>query len=72
MPELIFIKNIAKLREKINQGGLWRLINPYIRLAREKWKGRDIDDFPCREVEELIASQIEKNRLENVNQEIFN
>ena len=36
------------------------LIEPYIELARKKWKERDIDDFPCEEVETLIAKQVEK------------
>jgi radical SAM superfamily enzyme YgiQ (UPF0313 family) len=40
----------------------WRLIEPYIELAQKKWKQRDIDDFPCEEVEKLIAKQIEKNK----------
>lgn len=38
----------------------WELIRPYIELAEEKWKSRDVDDFPCEQVEELIAKQLEK------------
>lgn len=38
----------------------WKLIEPYIKLAQKKWKERDIDDFPCQEVEDLITKQMEK------------
>lgn len=41
-------------------GDDWKLIQPYIELAEKKWKNRDINDFPCQEVELLIAKQIEK------------
>ena len=34
------------------------LIRPFIELAEKKWKDRDIDDFPCKEVEALIAEQV--------------
>ncbi|MBA7586657.1 hypothetical protein ES708_28661 [subsurface metagenome] len=39
----------------------WKLIEPYIELAEKKWEARDINDFPCKEVEKLIAKQLEKN-----------
>jgi len=38
----------------------WKIIEPYVKLAEEKWKKRDIDDFPCEEVETLISKQLEK------------
>jgi radical SAM superfamily enzyme YgiQ (UPF0313 family) len=41
-------------------GDDWKLIQPYVELAEKKWKNRDINDFPCQEVESLIAKQIEK------------
>ena len=40
----------------------WKLIQPYIELAEKKWKERDVYDFPCEQVENLIAKQIEKNK----------
>lgn len=40
----------------------WKLIEPYIKLAQKKWRERDIDDFPCDEVEKLIIKQMEKNK----------
>lgn len=43
-------------------GENWKLIQPYIELAEKKWKARDIDDFPQKEVEMLVAKQIEKHR----------
>lgn len=43
-------------------GDDWRLIEPYIKLAEKKWKERDIDDFPCKEVETLIARQVGKTK----------
>jgi hypothetical protein len=44
------------------QGEDWALIEPYIELAQNKWKNRDVEDFPCREVEELISRQVKKNQ----------
>lgn len=35
----------------------WAKIEPYVELAKRKWKARDLAEFPCEEVEELIASQ---------------
>lgn len=32
----------------------WGLIEPYIKQAERQWKTREIDDFPCEEVERLI------------------
>jgi radical SAM superfamily enzyme YgiQ (UPF0313 family) len=46
-------------------GDDWQLIEPYIKLAQKKWRERDIDDFPCREVEALIAKQVEKAEKKN-------
>ncbi|KKS34910.1 MAG: Radical SAM domain protein [Parcubacteria group bacterium GW2011_GWC2_42_12] len=40
----------------------WQLIEPYIKLAQKKWREREIDDFPTKEVETLIARQVEKHR----------
>lgn len=42
----------------------WKLIQPYVELAEKKWKERDIDDFPCKEVETLIEKQMEKRKLD--------
>jgi radical SAM superfamily enzyme YgiQ (UPF0313 family) len=39
----------------------WQLIQPYVELAQKKWQERDIDDFPCEEVEALVLKQLEKN-----------
>lgn len=41
-------------------GNDWALIAPYVELAQKKWKDRDIDDFPCQEVEMLIKNQFQK------------
>ena len=41
----------------------WKLIEPYVELARRKWHRRDMEDFPCQEVEQLIAAQIDKNTI---------
>ncbi|MFC1621646.1 B12-binding domain-containing radical SAM protein [Candidatus Omnitrophota bacterium] len=41
-------------------GEEWKLIEPYIKLAEEKWKKRDVYDFPCEEVEELIFRQLKR------------
>lgn len=38
----------------------WELIRPYVELAQKKWSARDIDEFPCEEVERLIAGQFSK------------
>lgn len=48
------------------QGDDWKLIEPYVTLAQKKWKERDIDEFPCDEVETLISNQLEKRRLSGV------
>ena len=40
----------------------WKIIEPYVNLARSKWRARDMDEFPCEEVETLIAAQVEKLR----------
>lgn len=41
----------------------WAMIEPYVNLAREKWRKREMQDFPCTEVEQLISSQITKRNL---------
>ncbi len=47
-------------------GDDWQLIEPYVRLAQDKWRRRDVDDFPCEDVETLIAAQVEKyNRADS-------
>lgn len=46
----------------------WRLIEPFVRLAEQKWRARDIDTFPCREVEGVIRSQMVKHGLIPVEQ----
>jgi hypothetical protein len=38
----------------------WRLIEPYVALAKEKWRTRDIFDFPCDDVAGLIEAQVKK------------
>ena len=43
-------------------GNDWKIIEPYIELAKKKWKDRDIKEFPCNEVEMLISTQMEKHR----------
>ncbi len=43
-------------------GDDWKLIEPYIELAEKKWKERDVEDFPCKEVEELISKQFKKRK----------
>jgi len=40
----------------------WELIRPYVELAEKKWRNRDINNFPCDEVEALIETQMQKNR----------
>ena len=49
-------------------GKSWEKIKPYVDLAREKWQKRELDDFPCHEVEELIAEQV---RISNLNSSQF-
>ena len=46
-------------------GDDWKLIEPYIKLARKKWQARDIENFPSEEMEKLIAIQLEKNKVKN-------
>ena len=38
----------------------WDIIKPYIDLAEKKWRERDVYDYPCKEVETVIARQLEK------------
>jgi radical SAM superfamily enzyme YgiQ (UPF0313 family) len=42
------------------RGDDWKLIDPYLKLAEKKWTNRDFADFPTREVEELILTQMIK------------
>ena len=44
-------------------GAEWALIEPYVRLARERWRARDLDHFPVEDVEALIAGQVVKRHL---------
>jgi len=39
----------------------WKLIEPYVKLAQQKWKNRELEDFPCDEVEQLIQAQVDKH-----------
>lgn len=41
----------------------WAKIEPYVLLAQEKWQNRDMTEFPCSEVEELIANQIKQRAI---------
>jgi len=45
-------------------GDDWQLIEPYVTLAQKKWKERDFDDFPVKEVEELVRAQVEKFNID--------
>jgi len=55
-------------------GNDWKLIESYIELAEKKWKERDIKDFPCKEVEELINKQFKKREKINAkeNSSLYN
>lgn len=39
----------------------WKLIEPYIKLAGDKWRRRDFEDFPCEKVDKLIETQVKKS-----------
>ena len=39
----------------------WEIIKPYVDLARQRWKDRDVDNFPVDEVEALVAKQVAKH-----------
>jgi hypothetical protein len=39
----------------------WKLIEPYVQLARRLWKERRPEDFPGKDVEKLIEFQIRKH-----------
>ena len=41
----------------------WSLIEPFVRRAERQWRAREIDSFPCREVEEVIHRQMVKRGL---------
>jgi len=49
-------------------GDDWQKIEPYVKLAQEKWRKREMDDFPCSEVESLISEQI---RVRNLGASVF-
>lgn len=38
----------------------WKIIEPFVNLARKKWQERDLSDFPGEEVEALIKAQHKK------------
>lgn len=42
-------------------GADWKLIEPYVDLARRRWRERDLANFPVEEVERLIQSQVMKD-----------
>ncbi len=42
-------------------GEEWAKIEPYVKLAEDKWRKREMEDFPCGEVEALISEQVEKH-----------
>jgi len=42
-------------------GEEYLLIQPYVELAKEKWRRRDFDDFPIREVALLVKNQLQKH-----------
>ena len=44
-------------------GDDWKKIEPYVKLAQEKWRKREMDEFPCAEVEQLIAEQIQSRNM---------
>ncbi len=61
---LYWIAGLLFRKDNVNKnfpGEDWKLIQPYIELAEKKWKARDIDDFPQKEVEALVVRQIEKH-----------
>ena len=45
-------------------GDDWQLIEPYVEFARQRWKERDIDNFPAEEVEVLVSRQVAKRLRE--------
>ncbi len=61
---LYWIAGLCFRKDNVNKnfpGEDKKLIQPYIELAEKKWEARDIDDFPQKEVEALVAKQIEKH-----------
>jgi radical SAM superfamily enzyme YgiQ (UPF0313 family) len=42
----------------------WKLIEPYVMLARKLWAERRPEDFPAEEVEKLISWQVRKHNAE--------
>jgi len=61
---LYWIAGLCFRKDNVNKnfpGEDKKLIQPYLDLAEKKWKTRDIDSFPCEEVEALIEKQIEKH-----------
>jgi radical SAM superfamily enzyme YgiQ (UPF0313 family) len=43
----------------------WKLIEPYVRLARRLWKERRPEDFPGEEVEKLIVWQVRQHNAQS-------
>ena len=41
-------------------GDDYKLIEPYVELAKKKWAARELEDFPCEEVERLVQGQVFK------------
>jgi radical SAM superfamily enzyme YgiQ (UPF0313 family) len=41
-------------------GDDWKLIEPYVDLAKARWKNREMEDFPIEEVERLVQAQVLK------------
>lgn len=39
----------------------WALIEPYVNMARDKWRRRDFSEFPTDDVEALISAQVMKH-----------
>ena len=43
------------------KGEDWKIIEPYVQLARKMWKERRPEDFPGEEVEKLVTFQVRKH-----------
>jgi hypothetical protein len=42
----------------------WKLIEPYVHLARQLWKDRKPEEFPGEEVEKLVTFQVRKHNAQ--------
>ena len=51
--------------EKNFPGEDWKLIEPYVQLARQLWKERRPEDFPGEDVEKLITWQVRKHNAQS-------